>query len=371
MVLFRSLLLAGLSATFSLTSASTNSAVIDLIPDNFDKLVLSGKPALVEFFAPWCGHCKKLAPIYEQLAQEWVGSKDKVLIAKVDADAEKSLGKRFGIQGFPTIKYFNGKDDEPENYNGARDLESLSKFLAEKTGAKQKKKAATPSSVVMLTDTTFKQEIGSDKDILVAFTAPWCGHCKTLAPIWETVATDFANEPSVLIAKVDAEGENSKATAKDQGVSSYPTIKFFPKGSTESEAYNGGRTEADFVSFLNSKAGTHRAVGGGLDDTAGTIEALDSIVTKFTGGSTIAEVADEAIRAAADLKSDAQYKYAEYYVRVFEKLSKSDNYAAKELARLDGILKKGGLAPEKLDEFTSKINILKRFIAKKTGKSEL
>jgi protein disulfide-isomerase A6 len=98
---------------------------------------------------------------------------------------------------------------------------------------------------------------------------------------------------------------------------------------------------------------------------------LDSIVSKLTGGSSIAEVAAEATKAAQDLKEGAQYKYAEYYVRVFDKLSKSDGYAAKELARLDGIIKKGGLAPAKLDEFTSKTNILRRFIADKLGKSEL
>jgi protein disulfide-isomerase A6 len=108
-----------------------------------------------------------------------------------------------------------------------------------------------------------------------------------------------------------------------------------------------------------------------LDATAGTIEALDSIVSKLTGGSSIAEVAAEATKAAAGFKEGAQFKYAEYYVRVFDKLSKSDGYAAKELARLDGIIKKGGLAPAKLDEFTSKTNILRRFIAEKLGKSEL
>lgn len=173
------------------------------------------------------------------------------------------------------------------------------------------------------------------------------------------------------MAKVDAEGENSKATAKDQGVSSYPTIKFFPKGSTSPIAYEGGRSEADFVAYLNEKAGTHRVPGGGLDATAGTIAALDTLVAKLTGGSSIADVAAEASKAAADFKTSAQYKYAEYYVKVFAKLSQSDTYAAKELARLDGILKKGGLAPAKLDEFTSKTNILKRFVAKAVGKDEL
>lgn len=175
----------------------------------------------------------------------------------------------------------------------------------------------------------------------------------------------------MVVAKVDAEADNSKATAQDQGVSSYPTIKFFPKGTKTAEDYSGGRTEADLVSFINGKAGTHRAPGGGLDAMAGTIEALDTLVAKFTGGSSIAEVASEATKAAADLKSQVQYKYAEYYVKVFDKIAKNDGYAAKELARLDGILQKGGLAPAKLDEFTSKTNILRKFIEKVAGKSEL
>jgi protein disulfide-isomerase A6 len=196
--------------------------------------------------------------------------------------------------------------------------------------------------------------------------------CKTLAPVWETVAKDFALEPNVIVAKVDAEAENSKATAQEQGVSSYPTIKFFPKGKKEGEAYSGGRTENDLVSFLNGKAGTHRVPGGGLDATAGTIEALDALVVKFTGGSSIADVAAEATKAVESLKEGAQYKYAEYYVKVFSKMTQSDGYAAKELARLNNILKKGGLAPAKLDEFTSKTNILRKFVEKvTTGKSEL
>ena len=165
-----------LVAFSAILGANAASSVTDLIPDNFDSIVLqSGKPALVEFFAPWCGHCKKLAPVYEELAQAFDATKDSVTIAKVDADAEKELGRRFGVQGFPTLKWFDGKSDKPEDYNGGRDLESLTDFVKEKTGVKIKTKKAAPSAVEMLTDRTFKEQVGGDKDVLVAFTAPWCG----------------------------------------------------------------------------------------------------------------------------------------------------------------------------------------------------
>lgn len=334
-------------------TACAASAVVDLLPSNFDDIVLkSGKPALVEFFAPWCGHCKTLAPIYEELAAGFESQKDKVTIAKVDADEHRDLGRRFGVQGFPTLKWFDGKSDTPTDYKSGRDLESLTAFIGEKTGLKQKTKKAAPSHVEMLTDSSFKQQIGGDKDVLVAFTAPWCGHCKTLAPTWETLASDFAAEPSVLIAKVDAEAPNSKSLAKEQGVSSYPTIKYFPKGSTEAVAYSGGRSEADLIKFVNEKAGTHRVAGGGLDATAGTIAALDAIVAKVSSGSD--SVAEELQKAAASV----QDKYAEYYVKAFGKSVANEGYVDKELNRLRSLLKKGGLAPEKIDDLTSRSNIL-------------
>ncbi|KAK7746601.1 Protein disulfide-isomerase erp38 [Diatrype stigma] len=367
MVLIKSFVLAGLAA-----AAAAKSAVLDLIPDNFDDVVLkSGKPTLVEFFAPWCGHCKKLAPTYEELAQTFATSKT-VQIAKVDADAEKSLGRRFGVQGFPTLKWFDGQSDKPVDYEGGRDLESLQSFIAEKTGSKPKRKLELPSQVEMLTDASFKETIGGDKDVLVAFTAPWCGHCKNLAPTWETLANDFITEPGVVIAKVDAEADSSKATASEQGVTSYPTIKFFPKGSTEGELYSGGRSEKDLVSFINEKAGTHRVPGGSLDATGGTIDVLNHIAIKYAAGTEkLADLAAEAKKAIEALGEGVQYKYAQYYIRVFDKLAENEGYVAKESARLNNILKKGGLAPAKLDELQSKSNILQQFYQTVTGKDEL
>jgi len=348
-----------LLAAVAVAGTNAASAVLDLIPKNFDKIVHdSGKPALVEFFAPWCGHCKKLAPIYEELAQSFQFASEKVSIGKVDADEHKSLGSKYGIQGFPTLKWFDGKGGDPETYSSGRDLESLQAFITEKTGVKPKKKGAIPSEVVMLDDKSFSEKIGKGQDVLVAFTAPWCGHCKSLAPTWETLAHTFSPEETVLIAKVDAEGANSKATAQSQGVKSYPTIKYFPKGSTEAQAYEGGRSEKDFITFLNKHAGTHRAVGGGLDATAGTIEALDTIVSKVVGAGTWDKAVEELTAAAKTAKG----KYAEYYVKAATKLAANKDYATKELARLQGMLKKGGLAQQKVDDLTSRSNILQKFL---------
>lgn len=181
------------------------------------------------------------------------------------------------------------------------------------------------------------------------------------------MATDFAGERTVVIAKVDATAENAKSTAEDQGVKSYPTIKYFPKGTVTPEDYEGGRTEQEFIEFLNEKAGTHRTVGGGLNAKAGTIPSLDAIISKLNAGGSLATISEEVTKAAKGL----QDTYAVYYVKVLDKLGKSQGYVEKELARLDGLVKKGGLAPAKLDDLISRSNILRKFSKEQSIKEEL
>lgn len=124
--------------------------------------------------------CKTLAPIYEELATTFQSQASKLVIAKVDADEHKDLGRKFGVQGFPTIKFFDGKSDKPQDYSKGRDLESLTSFITDKTGIKAKAVGKVASKVVMLNDKKFNQTIGSEKNVLVAFTAPWCGRTYTL-----------------------------------------------------------------------------------------------------------------------------------------------------------------------------------------------
>ncbi len=67
-----------------------------------------------------------MAPVYEQLADAFAHQSERVLIAKTDADGVgRGLGSRFGVAGFPTLKWFPGNGAEPEDYQGGRDLDAL------------------------------------------------------------------------------------------------------------------------------------------------------------------------------------------------------------------------------------------------------
>jgi protein disulfide-isomerase A1 len=111
---------------------SQDGPVSVVVAKNYEDIVLDDtKDVLIEFYAPWCGHCKSLAPKYEELGALYAKSefKDQVVIAKVDATANDVPDE---IQGFPTIKlYPAGAKDKAVTYSGARTVEDLIEFIAE------------------------------------------------------------------------------------------------------------------------------------------------------------------------------------------------------------------------------------------------
>ena len=270
--------------SFSLTFFESNTPVVLLDGTNFEKEVVQSKDIwLVLFYAPWCGHCKAFSPEYEKAAKALKGI---FKIGAIDADKERSIGGKYNIQGFPTVKFFGIHKDKPVDYDKARTADAVINFMFEKARAianarlnmkktdqsssntntnsnqqqhqqqQQQRKApeaGNEKDVIVLTDDNFDDMIFNDESMwLVAFYAPWCGHCQKLLPEWVSAATQLRG--TVKLAKIDAT-ENQKMAQRYQ-IQGYPTIKIFAPGKGKEktvEEYQGPRDTSGIVQYALDK----------------------------------------------------------------------------------------------------------------------
>lgn len=130
--------------------------VLVLTDDNFDEALKLHDKILVEFYAPWCGHCKKLAPEYAKAAERLAKEDSPVVLAKVDATEQKTLASKFEIKGFPTLKWF--VNQEPQEYKGGRTADEIVNWV--------KKRSGPPSTEV---DDSKIEELKNSEKIVVVF----------------------------------------------------------------------------------------------------------------------------------------------------------------------------------------------------------
>jgi len=199
--------------------ATSNDPVIELTPKNFKSLVLDSQETwMVEFYAPWCGHCKALAPHWKQAASKLNGI---VKFGAVDADKHRQLGQKYNVKGFPTIKIFKGigvKARRPSDYQGERTAKALEQFA----------KTSLPSFVAIIKNDGMNAFFNEDSSLphAILFTEK----SKT-SPIMKALSLrHFGN-----ISMGEVRKKDGNALIKSFGVTQFPTLLVFPPHSSAIE----------------------------------------------------------------------------------------------------------------------------------------
>jgi protein disulfide-isomerase-like protein len=114
-----------------------DSSVLTLTDATLDDALKAHPNILIKFYAPWCGHCKRLAPEYEKAANLLKEKGSSAVVGKVDCTVERTAASTYSIRGYPTLLYFeNGQ--MVEKYSGGRTAEDISNYLVGKSGASGK-----------------------------------------------------------------------------------------------------------------------------------------------------------------------------------------------------------------------------------------
>lgn len=253
----------------------SKSDVISATDADFKDLVLKHNGiVMVEFYAPWCGHCKSLTPEYEKAASVLKGV---VKIVALDATVHEKTAQKYGIKGFPTLKVFGADKKNPVDYQGQRTsdgiitecMKSANQLVKDRKAGKASSSGSSGSTggakssgssggstggsknsgsqVIELTEANFNALVLESSDHwMVEFYAPWCGHCKNLAPEWESAAKQLKG--SVKFGAVDATVHGG--LAQTYGVKGYPSIKLFAAGKSKTAVeYKGPREAAGIVEY--------------------------------------------------------------------------------------------------------------------------
>ncbi|GAA6033527.1 hypothetical protein JCM8097_001438 [Rhodosporidiobolus ruineniae] len=232
----------------------------------------------------------------------------------------------------------------------------------------------------VLTPGNFDSTIASNSEgTLVAFFAPWCGHCKNLEPVWTKIAQAFEGDDRCKVAHLNADESSSKPIAQKYGVSGYPTLKFIqpPSKGGVVEDYRGPRTEEALLEFLNEHCGTHKLPGGLLSDLAGRIPSLDNLASTYLHPTATRPALLSSASALASSLTDSSSALASYYLKLFTKFSslapsEALDWIEKERTRLGKLAsKKGQVAAKKIEEARMKQNILAAFAEAKASASSV
>ncbi|RLN54265.1 hypothetical protein BBJ29_003679 [Phytophthora kernoviae] len=265
-----------LLSALAFASQSVQAEPVALTEATFDHQTSSGV-WFIKFYAPWCGHCKKLAPVIDEMSEASELSGTDVHVAKVDCTTDRSICERFGVQSYPTLKVVAA--GHYYDYNGRRDVPTMAAFATEghkkqfpepiltypefvaqrQAAAAEQEENERKSAVLSLTTATFEEQVLNSKEPwMIKFYAPWCGHCKRLAPTWNKLSRALKESGSTTrVAKVDCTVH--RRICSRFGVNGYPSLFYINDGNVYK--YKGGRSLPAFQDFVESGWKSAESVG--------------------------------------------------------------------------------------------------------------
>jgi protein disulfide-isomerase A1 len=272
----------GLDADELKKFAKSNSfrLVDEIGPENYRGYVERGQPIIWLFVDPSksedfdaaLGEFKGLAPEFRDLSFVWLnGVQYNQMLGKMGL-----TGNKMPVIAIETSEGEHFPFDETKDIKSADVKEWLSQFKSGSLKAHLRSEAvpATPTdedNVYVLVGQNFKETVfDADADVLIEFYAPWCGHCKTLTPIYNDLATTLKDVAGIKIAKIDATAND---VPKSFGVQGFPTLKLVKAGDNEVVDYSGARTKSALIDFLKKTAVNGKnIINGDKASTAGAAE---------------------------------------------------------------------------------------------------
>lgn len=335
----------------------TKSNVLALNPDALDYHVGGKEPVLVEFYTPWCGHCKRLKSTMEKLADTFASLP--VKIVAVDCGEHPSVKENYPVKGYPTVLYFPADSKEPEKYEDPRDLASFIEWINVRANTNAKESR----NFILLNEDNFDIIVmDPERHVFVNFCMLTKGlkidtekSCRSLHTHFDRAAGSFKGEDITFafLNAVDFPELARKYSPKAQ----YPNLLMFKKDKKRGTRYDGNANVKDenMVKFVNEQTGSQRLLGGGLLEGAGTISELN----EFAKGFAKAKNKEDILKNVRTILEDDNKPLAKVYLSYMEGIiSTGVGFLYKESYKLKKIIK-----TDKGDVLTAhkKLNILKVF----------
>ena len=197
---------------------------IEITETTFDDFIENNEFVLIDCWAPWCGPCRRMGPIIDELSAELEG---KVAVGKLNTDEAPGISARFEITAIPTLLLFKNKV-MLEPLVGLRPKQDILAYMAAAgmVEAKKNEDSGEEHFAAMVIDSNFDEFVKSKEYALVDCWAPWCKPCVRMGPIIEGLAK--ISQDDIAVGKLNV--DENPMTSMRFNIQSIPTVLIYKDG---------------------------------------------------------------------------------------------------------------------------------------------